>query len=54
LGRSPIKPPENFAVIVKQWEHGKISFAEALKQTGLKKSTFYNRLREFRGGKGKK
>ena len=53
LGRPPKKPPENFAEIVKQWERGKITFEETLKQTGLKKSTFYNRLREFRNGKKK-
>ena len=47
LGRPPKRLPEDFAVIVRQWERGKISFAEALKQTGLKKSTFYNRLKEF-------
>ena len=53
LGRPPKNPPENFAEIVKQWEQGKISFEEALKQTGLKKSTFYNRLRELRNAKKK-
>ena len=34
-----------------QRERRKITFAEALEQTGLKQATFYNRLREFRGGK---
>ena len=53
LGRPPKSPPENFVEIVKQWERGKINFEETLKQTGLKKSTFYNRLREFRNGKKK-
>ena len=48
LGRPLKKPPENFAVVVKDWERGKISFDEVLKLTGLKRATFYNRLRELR------
>ena len=50
LGRPIKKPPENFTEVVKQWERGEITFAESLTQTGLKQATFYNRLREFRGG----
>ena len=53
MGRPIKKPPENFAAVVKEWECGKISFEEALAQTGLKQATFYNRLRELRGGKQK-
>jgi len=53
LGRPIKKPPENFAEVVKLWEHGKITFEEALEQTGLKQGTFYNRLREFRSNKKK-
>jgi len=53
LGRPIKKPPENFAEVVKQWERGKISFGEALRQTGLKQATFYNRLRELRHRKKK-
>ncbi|MCL2357813.1 MAG: recombinase family protein [Defluviitaleaceae bacterium] len=51
LGRPVKRCPENFAAVVKNWERGGINFNEALKQTGLKESTFYNRLREMRGGK---
>lgn len=51
LGRPIKKPPENFPIVVKEWESGKITFSEALEQTGLKQSTFYNRLREFRDGR---
>ena len=48
----PIKtPPDNFANVVKQWECGKISFKDALEQTGLKPATFYRRLSEYRAGK---
>jgi DNA invertase Pin-like site-specific DNA recombinase len=45
----PIKtPPENFAVLVKQWEHGELQFEDLLEKTGLKEATFYRRLREHR------
>jgi len=54
FGRPTKKPPENFGEIVKLWESGKISHAEALSRTGLKHTTFYCRLREYRSGKEKK
>ncbi len=48
FGRPVKKPPDNFALVVKHWEHGKITFENALEQTGLKEATFYRRLREYR------
>ena len=48
FGRPIIKPPENFALLVKQWEGGKLPFSELLAQTGMKEATFYRRLREQR------
>ncbi|MCL2839230.1 MAG: recombinase family protein [Defluviitaleaceae bacterium] len=51
FGRPTLKPPENFAEVVNNWEKGKINIAEVLAQTGLKTATFYNRLREYRSGK---
>jgi DNA invertase Pin-like site-specific DNA recombinase len=51
FGRPTKKPPEYFAEVVKLWERGKISFEEAKARTGLKHTTFYCRLREFRDGK---
>jgi len=51
LGRPIKKAPENFPEVVKLWERQEITFEEALEQTGLKQGTFYNRLREFRGGR---
>jgi len=48
LGRPTQKIPDNFQEAVRLWELGKISFDEALQMTGLKESTFYNRLRKFR------
>ena len=53
LGRPPKRSPENFGEIVKQWERGKLPFSDVLMRTGLKKGTFYNRLREFRSKKNK-
>ena len=54
LGRPLKKPPENFNLVVKEWERGKLPFNEVLKLTGLKRATFYNRLGEFRAGNNKK
>ena len=48
FGRPPKKPSENFAETVKLWERGKFTFDEALSRTGLKKGTFFNRLKEYR------
>ena len=53
LGRPIIKPPENFGVLVKQWERGKLPISEVLEKTGLKEATFYRRLREWRLSKRK-
>ena len=54
FGRPAKKSPENFVEVVKLWERRKISFDQALQQTGLKQTTFYCRLRELRGAKYKK
>jgi DNA invertase Pin-like site-specific DNA recombinase len=48
FGRPVIKPPENFALLVREWEHGKLPILELLAQLGLKEATFYRRLRELR------
>ena len=53
FGRPIIKPPENFVILVKQWERGKLPIMEVLAQTGLKEATFYRRLREYRLMKSK-
>ena len=53
FGRPIKKPSDNFAEVVKQWERGKITFAEVLAQTGLKQATFYRRLSEYRARRGK-
>ena len=48
FGRPIKKPPENFALLIKQWERGKLSVEDVLAQTGFKEATFYRRLREYR------
>ena len=54
FGRPIKKPPQNFAALIKQWEHGNLQISELLKQTGLKEATFYRRLRELRLTKNRK
>jgi len=52
-GRPIKKSPENFDVLVKQWERGKLQIQELLAQIGLKEATFYRCLREQRLVKNK-
>lgn len=54
FGREAIAMPKNFGAVVKRWESGEIKIDEALRQTKLKESTFYRRLREYRAGIGVK
>ena len=51
MGRPVTAVPENFVALVKEWEKGRLTLAEVLAQTGLKQSTFYNRVREYRKAK---
>ena len=48
FGRPVKNPPENFGELVRQWERGNLKYADLLEQTGLKESTFFRRLREYR------
>ena len=48
FGRPVKEPPEHFAEMIKRWEQGYQSTQEILEETGLTKSTFYRRLREYR------
>jgi len=54
FGRAIKKPPEDFGILVKQWERGKLPLSMLLEQTGLKIATFYRRLRELRAAKSKR
>jgi len=51
FGRPAKMLPDNFKKVVKQWERGSITIDEALKQTGMKQTTFYARLKALREGR---
>ena len=51
FGRPIKQPPENFAVLVKLWERGRLTLPKLLEHTDLKISTFYRRLRELRAAR---
>jgi len=53
FGRPIKKPPEDFAILVKLWERGKLPLPKLLEQTDFKIATFYRRLRELRATKQK-
>ena len=44
-GRKPIERP-NFDAVVKQWQEGRISAAEAMKMLRMTKTTFYRKVRQ--------
>lgn len=46
LGRPPLSIPQNFASVVKQWQDGEITAKEAMKLTGLKRSSFYKLMKK--------
>jgi len=54
FGRPITKPPDDFVTLIEQWENGEMTVDSILKQTGLKTSTFYRRLREHRHMESKK
>ena len=48
FGRPEIDIPDDFGDIVKAFEKNKMSLDEVLLKTGMKKTTFYRKLREFK------
>lgn len=46
LGRRAVQPPEEFGEVVRRWRAGEITAAEAMRQTGVKKTTFYKLVRK--------
>lgn len=46
-GRKPIQPPE-LEKVMTRWQRREITAAEAMRQLGMSKSTFYRRTQEFR------
>jgi DNA invertase Pin-like site-specific DNA recombinase len=53
FGRPIKKPPEDFGILVRRWERGKLSTQELIYESGLKQATFYRRLREYQASKRK-
>jgi DNA invertase Pin-like site-specific DNA recombinase len=53
FGRPAKKPPENFSMLVKLWERGKLPTKDLVAQSGLTETTLYRRLRERRAVKTK-
>lgn len=47
FGRPVLETPDNFAELIKKWERQQISTEEVIKLSGLGRSTFYSRLREY-------
>lgn len=48
FGRPEKELPDDFVLLIKQWEKKKIALPEVLKQCKMSESTFYRRLREYR------
>lgn len=49
LGRRAVQPPEEFDDVVRRWRAGEITAAEAMRQTGVKKTTFYKLVKQGEG-----
>ena len=47
FGRPEVPMPDNFGVHLSKWEKGQVTTSDALKLTGLSKSTFYRKVREY-------
>ena len=46
LGRPPLQRPENWKAVYTIWQSGAITARDAMRQTGLKRSSFYRLVRE--------
>ncbi len=46
-GRPKIEINDKFKTVYRQWKDGKITAVEAMKLAGMKKNTFYNRVKEL-------
>ena len=47
LGRPKVEVPDNWDLVVAQWKHGEISAKDAMRLTGLKRSSFYKMVKEI-------
>lgn len=48
FGRPELPVPDDFIKIVKNWQKGKLTMHDALKQSNMSESTFYRRVRELK------
>ena len=46
LGRPPLQKPENWKEVYTIWQNGDITAKEAMRRTGLKRSSFYRLVKE--------
>ena len=53
MGRPVKRPPEDFAKLARLWALGELKTVDLMRQTGLKETTLYRRLREYRVFRGK-
>jgi len=47
MGRPKAKLCDNFQVIVKEWKQGNITAVEAMKRAGMRKATFYRKIKSI-------
>lgn len=47
FGRPEVPMPDDFGAHLSKWENGQVTTSEILKLTGLSKSTFYRKVREY-------
>ncbi len=45
LGRPPLAVPQNFSQVIDRWRNGEITAKEAMRLTGLKRSSFYKLMK---------
>jgi len=48
FGRPPIEMPDNFGTLIKQWEKKQVPLEQILKQCGMGRSTFYQRVQLYK------
>lgn len=49
LGRPPVQFPDNFTSVYQTWRSGEITAVEAMRQTGLKTTSFYKLVNQHKG-----
>lgn len=50
IGRPPAVYPQNWKEVYADWKDEKITAVDAMRQTGLKKNTFYNLVKKYEAG----